>query len=374
MTVRKRIAIVLGTRPEVIKLASCIHELRAADWAQVDVLLTGQHGAMLRPLLEHFGIDPVVELPVRRVRGTLAELISLLASAMDQYCFENRPDAIIVQGDTTSAMAAAICGYSDRYRVVHVEAGLRSFDLEQPFPEEFNRRVISIAAALHLAPSEESRAHLLKEGIPEDRCHVVGNTVIDALLWTIGGDQGGASPFREGTFRILATCHRRESWDGGVEAVCEGLLGLADQIPNAQILFPVHPNPTVADVVNRMLGGHPKVTLVAPLGYREFCFAMSAADLIVSDSGGVQEEALALGKPTLVTRWKTERPEVLQWNTVRLVGPDAGAIMREGTRLFHDQDYYQACAKAYFPFGHGDSGRRIATFLREALLAEEISQ
>lgn len=353
----------LGTRPEVIKLAPFIRALRDAAWAEADVLLTGQHGAMLRPLLDHFELDPVVELGIQRQRGTLTELIASLAAKLDSYFAARRPEGIVVQGDTTSAMAAAICAFSDRLPVFHVEAGLRSFDLEQPFPEEFNRRVISIAATLHFPPAEVSLQHLLSEGIDPERCHVVGNTVIDALFWTLKKRAGRASGFGTNSFKILATCHRRESWDGGVDAVCDGLRRLIEQIPHGEILFPVHPNPVVAEVVHRLLGGHPRVRLVAPLGYPEFCYAMEDADLIISDSGGVQEEALALGKPTLVTRWKTERPEVLQWDTVRLTGPDADAIVREGTALFEDAARYAASAQAHFPFGHGDSSSRILEVL-----------
>lgn len=362
---KKKLFVVAGTRPEMIKVAPLVRELVNAPWADAELLLTGQHAEVIMPLLKHFEIASHRLLPIKRERGTLSELISQVSAGLDKIIAEHKPDGIIVQGDTTSAMSAALCGYSDRIPVFHVEAGLRSFDMEQPFPEEFNRRVVSLAAALHFAPTEVSRGHLLKEGIPESRCHVVGNTVIDALLWTIEKARKRDPLFQAGSFRILATCHRRESWDSGLDNVCRALAEIVKRIPRAHVIFPVHPNPKVKETVERILGTDARATLCPPMGYEDFCAAMGEADVIISDSGGVQEEALALGKPTLVTRWKTERPEVLDWDTVRLVGPDFERIVAELMHLHDDEDHFAKCSVAGFPFGKGDSSQRIAELIRQ---------
>jgi len=364
---QKKLLIIAGTRPEMIKLAPVVRELGGAPWAAPELVLTGQHSEMMQPLLQHFGITNQQLLPIQRKRGTLSELIGEVSRGLDHLIATTKPDGVVVQGDTTSAMAAAICGYSDRFPVFHVEAGLRSFDMEQPFPEEFNRRVISLAATLHFAPTDVAQAHLVREGIPASRCHVVGNTVIDALLWTVGKSGKESSKFRPESFRILATCHRRESWDSGLDDVCRALAKISDRFKDAHILFPVHPNPRVRSTVEKLIGGEDRITLCAPMDYRDFCSAMEQADLIISDSGGVQEEALALGKPTLVTRWKTERPEVLEWDTVRLIGPDCNRIFDETVALREDKEHYAKCAIAAFPFGKGDASAKIVEIIGKFL-------
>jgi UDP-N-acetylglucosamine 2-epimerase (non-hydrolysing) len=327
--------------------------------------LTGQHARVITPLLEHYGVVANSILPIERRSGSLPELTGAIAIGFGDFIEQERPDGIIVQGDTTSAMVAAVCGFLCRIPVFHVEAGLRSNDLQHPFPEEFNRRVVSLATTKHFVPTINSRSNLLREGIHANDIFVVGNTVIDALLWTLNSISPGPSCFENPGFKILVTCHRRESWDGGIASICEAIKIISDRIPCASILFPVHPNPNVEQTVKKSLGQKDRITLCSPLDYATFCRAMKESDLIISDSGGVQEEALALGRPTLVTRDVTERPEVLNWETVRLVGTNTDKIVREALRMHEDREHYARCSIPGFPFGEGDTAERITRHLHE---------
>jgi UDP-N-acetylglucosamine 2-epimerase (non-hydrolysing) len=352
----------LGTRPEAIKLGPVIRAARESRRFKITVCFSGQHKHMALPMLQHFGVEPTLELEVPRDVGNLPHLIGTIATRLGTIFQQVRPDMLIVQGDTTSAMVGATCAFSERLPVAHVEAGLRSWDFQHPFPEEFNRRVISLGAALHLCPTKVSAANLVKEGVSRRQIRIVGNSCIDALFWTLR--QAAPPPcFDEGKMGILVTGHRRENWEEGIANLCAALKRIVAAHPQADILFPVHLNPKVQTVVRRILGDARRVRLTEPLDYRTFCWAMKQAKLIITDSGGVQEEALALGTPTLVTRKVTERPEVLDGGTVQLVGSNTTRIASIAHRLLGDEEMYARLNRPRFPFGRGDASVKIVQAL-----------
>jgi UDP-N-acetylglucosamine 2-epimerase (non-hydrolysing) len=361
---RKKVLILVGTRPEVIKLAPVIRAMKSSKILKPVVCLSGQHAHMVTPLLNHFGIRPDHVLELNRSGSNLTNLLAEMARGLGVFLQKSRPACIVVQGDTSSAMLGAVAGFYEGIPVAHVEAGLRSFDLQQPFPEEFNRRVISLAAAIHFCPTQVSASNLRKEGIPPNRIRIVGNTCIDALLWTTA-TKSRKSTFAPGTRGILVTSHRRENWETGIANLCGVLCQLAEKFRDVEILFPVHKNPIVRKIVESMLSGQDRIRLVEPMDYPEFCAAMRDAYLIISDSGGVQEEALALGTPVLVTRNLTERPEVLEGGTVQLVGSTGKRLTAEATRLLSNPAEHAKRAKPRFPFGKGDSAKKILTALEK---------
>ena len=356
----KQILILMGTRPEVIKLAPVVLSMKRISALAPLLCLTGQHAQMAEQMLGHFGLKADIAFEVPRKVGNLTALVAGMASKLAGYIRKNRPDMIIVQGDTTSAMIGAMAGFYERIPVAHVEAGLRSFDLSQPFPEEFNRRVISIGADLNFCPTRVSASNLLAEGVSKKAIHVVGNTCIDALLWTLQKHRAPKA-FTPGTRGILATAHRRENWSGGIARLCGVLKKIARRFPDTETLFPVHRNPIVRDIINNELSGLPQVRLVDPMGYCEFAWAMKEAFLIISDSGGVQEEALALGTPVLVARDVTERPEVLKGGTVQLTGTSPDKLWKAARRLLADPQAYRLASVARFPFGRGDAAGKITS-------------
>lgn len=355
----KNILLLMGTRPEVIKLAPLVLALKKRKTLNPIVSLTGQHTEMAEQMLANFGLKSAVTFDVPRHAGSLTALVAGVAARLAGYVAAHRPDMVVVQGDTTSALLGALTGFYERVPVAHVEAGLRSRDLQQPFPEEYNRRVISIGADLNFCPTKVSASNLRREGVTGKSIHVVGNTCIDALLWTIKGHKP-ASVFSKGKRGILVTAHRRENWDGGIARLCGGLRKIAGHFPDTEILFPVHRNPIVRDVIEKELSGFSQVRLVDPMGYREFAWAMKEAYLIISDSGGVQEEALALGTPVLVVRNVTERPEVLKGGTVQLVGTSPIKLWNAARRLLADPAAYREAHVARFPFGMGTAANKIA--------------
>lgn len=362
----KSIFLLMGTRPEVIKLAPLVLVLKTQKHLNPIVCLTGQHSEMAEQMLAHFGLKSDVTFDVPRTAGNLTALVAGIASQLAGYFSSHRPDMMVVQGDTTSAMLGAMSGFYERIPVAHVEAGLRSLDLQQPFPEEYNRRVISIGADLNFCPTKVSASNLARERVLRKSIHVVGNTCIDALLWTIKKHKtpGIFSKNRRG---ILVTAHRRENWDGGIARLCGVLKKIAINFNDTEILFPVHRNPIVREIIQKELSGIPQVRLVDPMGYREFAWAMKEAFLIISDSGGVQEEALALGTPVLVARNVTERPEVLEGGTVRLVGTSSNKLWNAAKLLLANPVAYRRAHIARFPFGRGGAavkiGEKISDFL-----------
>lgn len=364
----KKVLVLMGTRPEVIKLAPLVKALASDGVLKPIVCLSGQHAQMAGQMLGHFGLKADATFRVPRQVGNLTALMAGMAGAFSKFIAKDRPDLIIVQGDTTSAMLGAISGFYERIPVAHVEAGLRSFDLEQPFPEEFNRRVISIGAALHFCPTKVSAQNLLNEGVPQRRIHVVGNTCIDALLWTLN-QREPVPVFPPGARGILVTAHRRENWDGGIASLCGVLKRIVVSYPDTEVLIPVHKNPIVQRILNDELAGLPRIRLVEPMDYRSFSWAMKKAFLIISDSGGVQEEALALGTPVLVTRNVTERPEVLVGGTVKLTGTSPLKLWADVKRLLENRAHYQKTHVARFPFGKGTAAGKITHVIRQFLTA-----
>lgn len=372
-----RILCVIGTRPEAIKLAPVVRAL-AADPAsfQVRVCVTGQHRELLDAVFRHFNLTADDDLDVMRPDQSLAGLTAALFGGLGPLLARHAPDWVVVQGDTTSAMAAAIAGAYAGARVAHVEAGLRTGRIDDPFPEELNRTIISRAAHLHLAPTQRSRANLLAEGIASSAVVVTGNPGIDALQWTLARAraESGARPAAQavsGTVArsdprtILVTLHRREAFGERLEQMCRALADLAVQAgPGVRIVCPVHPNPNVTGPMRAVLGGRPGVTLVDPMDYPSAVALLADCDFVMTDSGGLQEEAPALGKPVLVMRDATERPEGIEAGVAELVGRDPVRIVSAALRLLRDHDAYARMAQVAFPYGDGQSAARIVDALR----------
>jgi UDP-N-acetylglucosamine 2-epimerase (non-hydrolysing) len=368
MAARKRITCVIGTRPEAIKMAPVVRRLQREPWCECSVLCTAQHRELMDQVLELFQITPDADFGVMRPNQTLSGLTSRLIDSFDQLLARSRPDALLAQGDTTTTMAAALCSFYHRVPFGHVEAGLRTGNLDGPFPEEMNRRVASCVTRWHFAPTQQAASNLLDEGVSPYSVHVTGNTVIDALLEVAAAT--GESIVPAGPRLILVTAHRRENFGRPLENVCRAIRHLVQQRRDIQVLYPVHPNPNVKRVAHEILGSHPRIRLVEPLDYRAFVAAMKQAHFILTDSGGVQEEAPALGKPVLVLREETERPEAVAAGVVRLVGTDFDTIVAESQRLLDDSDHYAAMAHGVSPYGDGKAAQRIAALLKKDLCVE----
>ena len=359
-TLKHKIVLVAGTRPEAIKLI---------------------------PVFRAFDFKPNHDLGLMQPGQTLPDLTARSITAVYQFLAETKPAAMLVQGDTTTVLSAAIAATYARVPIGHVEAGLRTYDMNSPFPEEMNRRLTSPLCRWSFAPTERSRDNLIREFIPSSSVHVTGNTVIDALLWMrqkvqtqtesiyqranrLRIPQAFTDAYLNGTTGnpwILVTGHRRESFGSGFESICVALLRLAQEHPDLGILYPVHLNPNVREPVNRLLGGKPRIVLVEPAGYEDFIFLMDACRLILTDSGGVQEEAPSLGKPVLVMRETTERPEGIDAGTCSLVGTDPDKICNEAARLLNDPTEYSRRARLRNPYGDGQSSKRIRAILETSL-------
>lgn len=372
-----RVLSVFGTRPEAIKMAPVVRALAATKGIEARVCVTAQHRGMLDQVLSLFAITPDVDLDIMRPGQDLTYVTTAVLQGMGPVLDEMQPDRVLVHGDTTTTLAASMAAFYRRVPVGHVEAGLRTGDLMAPYPEEMNRRLTDGIADLLFAPTEGARDNLLAEGVPAARVRVTGNTVIDALL-TVKARLDADAPLRDEIDRrfpfagqgrmILVTGHRRENFGPGFENICHALAELSER-PDVAIVYPVHLNPNVREPVNRILGGRERVHLIEPVEYLPFVRLMDRATLIVTDSGGIQEEAPSLGKPVLVMRDVTERPEAVAAGTVRLVGSDTGTIVRETARLLDDEAAHAAMARARNPFGDGTAGTRIAEeILREARL------
>lgn len=369
MTTRTKILAVVGTRPEAIKMAPVILGLAREPWAEVRVLATAQHRQMLDQVLTFFGIVPDVDLDLMRPQQGLADLTARLLSEGDRVLQAEAPDAVLVQGDTTTVMAMTLACFYRRVPVGHVEAGLRTWDIDRPFPEEANRVITGRLTRWHFAPTEQSRQNLLREGVADSAICVTGNTVIDALLMTAARDLAIGIDLPSDRRLVLITAHRRENFGAPFAEICRALARLADDNPAVHFLYPVHPNPNVKGVAYETLAGRANVTLCEPLDYAPFVAAMQRAHLIISDSGGVQEEAPALGKPVLVLRDETERPEAVAHGVVSLVGADYDRIVTEAQRLLDDEAAYAAMARGISPYGDGQASARIAAVLRDHFAA-----
>jgi UDP-N-acetylglucosamine 2-epimerase (non-hydrolysing) len=352
-----RILCAVGTRPEAVKMAPVIRRLRQMPGIAARVVGTGQHRELLDDTLREFGIETDVNLKVMQDNQTLAGLTGRLFPAFAEVLAQERPHMILAQGDTTTVFVASVVAFYARIPFGHVEAGLRTGDLRNPFPEEFNRVVAGRTAAMHFAPTEGARRNLLREGVGESSVHVTGNTVIDALL-----DVAARIPDRPrdgARRRILMTAHRRENFGQPIENVFRAIRDLAQARPGVEILYPVHPNPNVSNPARRLLGGLPQVTLSEPLGYRALVTAMKHCDVVLTDSGGIQEEAPALGKPVLVLRHATERPEAVDAGVAKPIGTDRRRIVNEVLRLLEDDRAYEAMARGVSPYGDGRAAERI---------------
>ena len=362
---KKKILCVVGTRPEAIKMAPVILALKNESLAEVRVLATAQHRQMLDQVLNFFNITADIDLNVMRPNQALNQLMARLLSELDEVLQAEKPDVVLVQGDTTTVMATAVACFHLRIPVGHVEAGLRTGDLNNPFPEEANRVVTGRIARWHFAPTESSRQNLRRENIQDEEIIVTGNTVIDALLMAAAKDLSVGVELPPEKRLVLVTAHRRENFGQPFRNICAALAALAADNPDVQFLYPVHPNPNVKDVAYEMLANRHNIHLCAPLDYAPFVAAMKRAYLIISDSGGVQEEAPALGKPVLVLRAETERPEAVEHGVVKLVGPDYDRIVEETQRLLDNPDAYRAMARGISPYGDGKAAGRIVHTLRE---------
>jgi len=368
MSEKKRILCVIGTRPEAIKMAPVVLSLKDCAWADVQVLVTAQHREMLDQVMNVFGIKVDADLNVMRPNQTLPELTSRLMTELNSCLERMRPDIVIAQGDTTTVLVASLASFYRKIPFAHVEAGLRTYDKNYPFPEEMNRLLVGRLADVHFAPTETASLCLTREGVPEQDIHMTGNTVIDALMKVVKKDIPIGIELDSAKRMILVTAHRRENFGEALKNICRAILTLVNDYEDIEILYPVHPNPNVQEVVYRELGQHPRIRLCPPLDYGPFTSAMKRAYLILTDSGGVQEEAPALGKPVLVLRSETERPEAVEAGAVKLVGTDCEFIVREVEKLLHDQEAYQAMAIGVSPYGDGHAATRIATILHTRLI------
>lgn len=361
----KKILCVVGTRPEAIKMAPVILALKNEPWANVRVLATAQHRHMLDQVLRFFSIEPDIDLDIMRPNQALTTLTARLLLDLDDVLQANKPDVVLVQGDTTTVMAVSLTCFYHRIHIGHVEAGLRTWNIQTPFPEEMNRVITGRLARWHFAPTEGSRQNLLREGIADKDIVVTGNTVIDALLMTASMDLNIGIELEMSKRLILVTAHRRENFGKPFLNVCRALRTLAERNINIQILYPVHPNPNVKDVAYEMLGSCKNIILCEPLDYAPFIAAMKRAYFIISDSGGVQEEAPALGKPVLVLRDESERPEAVVLGVVKLVGTNYERIVNEAQVLLDDASAYNLMARGISPYGDGKGSERIVTVLRQ---------
>ncbi|MDR1076308.1 MAG: UDP-N-acetylglucosamine 2-epimerase (non-hydrolyzing) [Xanthomonadaceae bacterium] len=362
---KEKILCVVGTRPEAIKMAPVILALKREPEFDVRVLATAQHRHMLDQVLDFFGIKPDIDLNVMRPNQALTELTARLLLELDGVLKTEKPDMALVQGDTTTVMTVALACFYHRIPVGHVEAGLRTWDMRNPFPEEANRVITGKLARWHFAPTENSRRNLLQEGVSDADIVVTGNTVIDALLMTAAQDIRLDIPLDGNKRLVLVTSHRRENFGEPFRNICRALRALAEANPSVQFLYPVHPNPNVKDVAYELLGACPNILLCEPLDYAPFVAAMKRSYLIISDSGGVQEEAPALGKPVLVLRDETERPEAVEQGVVKLVGPNYDRIVKEAQTLLDDENAYRSMARGISPYGDGHGAERIVKTLSD---------
>jgi len=363
MTNRPRVLLVMGTRPEAIKMAPV--RRRLARTCEVQVCVTAQHRQMLDQVLDFFGIRPDHDLDIMSSNQTLTRITTRILDGMSRVLDEAQPDHVFVHGDTTTTFSAALAAFYRGIPVGHVEAGLRTGDMRNPFPEEMNRKLTGSVASYHFAPTEGARTNLLAEGVSPESIIVTGNTAIDALQDTVAALQAAPRPvlFTPDHQRILVTVHRRESFGDGIRNVCTALRRIVDELDNAHLLLPVHFNPNIRQTVQDALGDHPSISLIEPLAYPDFVQQLAAADLIITDSGGVQEEAPSLGKPVLVMRECTERPEAVAAGTVILVGTDPDRITGTALELLTDSTRYQRMAQAVNPYGDGRAAERIASFM-----------
>lgn len=361
----RNVLLIVGTRPEAIKMAPVFWALKRQGVCNPILVSTSQHRELLRQALKPFALEPTVDLDVMTENQTPSRVASQVLALLPGVMAELEPAWVLVQGDTTTAMAAATAAFYQRVPVAHVEAGLRSFRMDAPFPEEFNRRAIAVASTLHFAPTERARANLIREGVPPERIHLVGNTVVDAVQHILGNLP---PPDPDSKRRVLVTLHRRESFGAPLFRVLGALRQVAERhYPEVHITYPVHPNPNVQAAARKQLAGVPGVELVPPMDYPEFLHAFRGARVVLSDSGGVQEEAPTVGVPVLVAREVTERPEAVESGWARLVGTDPETIVAQLETLLFDDREWENARGGPNPFGDGKAGEKIAGILALSL-------
>jgi len=366
--VKTKICVVVGTRPEAIKMAPIIQRLKDASWCEVQVLATAQHRQMLDQVFSLFGIEADVDLDLMAQNQTLSKLTARLIAALDSTFIEMRPDVILAQGDTTTVMCAALVAFYNKIQFGHVEAGLRTHDMYNPFPEEMNRVVVSRMAHFHFAPTQQAKTNLVEEGVPTGSIYVTGNTVIDALFKVPEQNNGSGLSVGDNKRIILVTAHRRENFGKVFWGICRGIKQIVTEFEDVEIIFPVHPNPNVREVVHGELAGNSRIHLCAPLDYGQFVNVMKKSYIVLTDSGGVQEEAPALGKPVLVLRNDTERPEAVRENVVKIIGTEQSSIFKEVKELLTDKESYDKMAIGSSPYGDGKAADRIALILHDAFV------
>lgn len=371
-----KVMTVFGTRPEAIKMAPVVLELQKhADRIQTIVAVTAQHRQMLDQVLDLFQITPDYDLDIMSQGQTLYDITTKSLMDLKDVLAKEKPDLVLVHGDTTTTFAGALASYYQQVPVGHVEAGLRTGDIYSPFPEEMNRKLTGAIAAIHFAPTATAKANLLKENVNPSHIYVTGNTVIDALMTTVAGDYDFGDDLKDVDFHnhrvILLTTHRRENLGEPMRHIYKALRRIIEEIPDTEIVFPVHRNPLVRKVVEEELAGVDRIHLIDPMEYEPFANLMSLSSLVLTDSGGIQEEAPSLGKPVLVLRNTTERPEAVEAGTVRLIGTDKDVVYAETKRLLTDQAAYDAMSNAVNPYGDGKASQRIVQAILHAFAGEE---
>lgn len=359
----RNVLLIVGTRPEGIKMAPVFWALRKQRVFNPILVSTSQHRKLLRQALRPFALEPAVDLDIMTENQTPAQVASKVLALLPPVIAELEAEWVLVQGDTTTAMAAAAAAFYQRTRVAHVEAGLRSFRMDAPFPEEFNRKAIAVACTLHFAPTEKAKENLLREGVREEHILVVGNTIVDAVQHVL---QGLPRPQPDDKRRVLVTLHRQESFGPPLFRVLGAIRKVAEKhYPAVHVTYPVHPNPNVQHAARQVLDGVPGVELVPPMDYPDFLHAFSRARVVLSDSGGVQEEAPTIGVPVLVAREVTERPEAVESGWARLVGTDPDRVLSQLEELLFDEEAWQKARGGPNPFGDGKAGEKIAAALAE---------
>lgn len=371
-----KVMTVFGTRPEAIKMAPVVLELQKhADRIQTIVAVTAQHRQMLDQVLDLFQITPDYDLDIMSQGQTLYDITTKSLMGLKDVLAKEKPDLVLVHGDTTTTFAGALASYYQQVPVGHVEAGLRTGDIYSPFPEEMNRKLTGAIATIHFAPTATAKANLLKENVNPSHIYVTGNTVIDALMTTVAGDYDFGDDLKDVDFHnhrvILLTTHRRENLGEPMRHIYKALRRIIEEVPDTEIVFPVHRNPLVRKVVEEELAGVDRIHLIDPMEYEPFANLMSLSSLVLTDSGGIQEEAPSLGKPVLVLRNTTERPEAVEAGTVRLIGTDKDVVYAETKRLLTDQAAYDAMSNAVNPYGDGKASQRIVQAILHVFAGEE---
>lgn len=366
MAVKKKVLFIYGTRPEAIKVAPVVLAARESEYIEPIVLVTGQHREMLDQVNEVFQITPDHDLNILTPRQTLVDITTRTLTGVSDYLQEVEPDAVLVQGDTSTSTFGALAAFYQQIPVIHLEAGLRTGNIYSPFPEEANRKITGQITALHLAPTEQSKTNLLREGLSEDDIIVTGNTVIDALFFAVQQPTKFSNPelqriadaVSSDDRMLLVTSHRRENLGETMSGIGRAISAIAEKYPRLQIVFPIHRNPAVREPLLPLFAKHGNITVIEPLEYKEFCHALNVVDLVLTDSGGVQEEAPSLGKPVLVMRENTERPEAVDAGTAKLIGTDPQTIIDSVSLLLDSQEEYERMSNAVNPYGDGEAARR----------------